>query len=305
MARSATDILAEHGKTVARLLGGLPARWTHTAHGAFRDDAPGSLVEGTMYSLNAGGKRIRPALILESFAAAGGPASGRHAAESAALAMEMVHTFSLVHDDLPAMDDDDLRRGMPTNHVKFGEAAAVLAGDAMLSGAFEVLADVSPPAVAIGLVGELARATGPSGMIGGQTLDIAAEGTTVSAAELARIHRMKTGALLTASCRLGGIAAGAPADVLDALTAYGRHAGLAFQIVDDILDVISTPEQLGKATGKDSAAGKNTYPGVHGSPASKAKAAEELHLAEAAIKPLGGRADGLRELARFIVVRSM
>lgn len=298
MARSATAVLAEHGETVARLLAGLPGRWS--AQGA-----PDKLVESIMYSLNAGGKRIRPALILESFAAVGGSPGQLASAKAAALAMEMVHTFSLVHDDLPAMDDDDLRRGLPTNHVKFGEAAAILAGDAMLSGAFEVLSDLADSGTAVRLVAELARATGPLGMIGGQTLDIAAEGHLATPAELARIHRMKTGALLVASCRLGGIAAGASEMQLRALTAFGEHAGLAFQIVDDILDVTSTPEQLGKATGKDSAAGKNTYPGVHGLPASRAKAAEELKRAEEALVPLGERGDGLLALVRFIVERSV
>jgi geranylgeranyl diphosphate synthase type II len=297
MTRSAPEILARHAATVARLLETLPTRW-------LKDSAPPPLVEAIMYSLRAGGKRIRPALILESFAAAQGSESARPAAEAAALAMEMIHTFSLVHDDLPAMDDDDLRRGMPTSHVKFGEAAAILAGDAMLSGAFEVLADLPDATIALRLAGELARATGPTGMIGGQSLDIAAEGRTATAEELANIHRMKTGALLVASCRCGAIAAAAPPATLDSLTAFGRHAGLAFQIVDDILDVTSTPEALGKATGKDTAKGKNTYPAIHGLEASRQKAADELRLAEEALAPLGQPAGGLREICRYIVSRS-
>lgn len=291
----AVGLVMRHARRVGELIEALPARW---------EGAPPGLVESMMYSLRAGGKRLRPALVLEAFGACGGGEKLRGVAEAAALAIEMVHTFSLVHDDLPAMDDDDLRRGKPTNHKVFGEAMAILAGDALLSGAFELLADdIVPAELSRRLARELAAATGPCGMVGGQVLDMAAEGRKATSDELARIHRLKTGALLTAGVRLGAVAADAPAGVLEAITAYGRHVGLAFQIVDDILDVTSTPEQMGKATKKDAAAGKNTYPGLHGLDASRAKAAEELRLGLQALAPLGPKAEGLRALARFVVER--
>lgn len=290
----ALKVLARHSETVNHLIETLAERFS---------DAPPRLVESMLYSLRAGGKRLRPALILETFHACSGSQSRQHAAGSAALAMEMIHTFSLVHDDLPAMDNDDLRRGMPTNHKVFGEAMAILAGDALLSGAVEVLADVEPAELSRSLTRELTQATGPKGMVGGQVLDIDGENRRVSAEELSRIHRLKTGALLTASCRLGAMAAGADETTLGQVTSFGRHIGLAFQIVDDILDVTSTPEELGKATQKDSGAGKNTYPAIHGLAASQVKADEELKLALAALSSLGASADGLRALARFVVER--
>jgi len=250
--------------------------------------------------------------------------------------VEMVHTYSLIHDDLPAMDDDDLRRGRPTNHKVFGEAMAILAGDAMVTVAFEVLATDAEPAVASKLIVELASASGPAGMIGGQVLDIDGENQSLSLSELQRVHRMKTGALLTASCRMGAIAAiggrgsggvvewssdgvgkgpgithsatpslhhpttSAP---LAAVTDFGRHLGLAFQIVDDVLDVTSTPEQLGKATNKDAGKGKNTYPGLLGMDASVQEAKRQLTAALDSLRELGPAADGLRALARFVVER--
>jgi geranylgeranyl diphosphate synthase type II len=291
----ALALLSEHAAAVDALIETLPGKWP---------EAPGRLIESMLYSLRAGGKRLRPALVLEAFRACGGVEGvGKDAALAAALSLEMVHTFSLVHDDLPAMDDDDLRRGMPTNHKVYGEAMAILAGDAMLAGAFEVLADIPSAAMAKAMMKELAWATGSSGMVGGQVLDIDAEGTTVNADALARIHRLKTGALLTASVRMGAIAAGVDGAKLEKVTAFGRHVGLAFQIVDDVLDVTSTPEQLGKATQKDASAGKNTYPAIHGLEASKARAADELRLALTALDVLGAKADGLRSLARFVVER--
>lgn len=268
-------------------------------------EAPKRLVEAMHYSLMAGGKRARPALILESFhATAGASAAGaQRSALAAAGAMELIHTFSLVHDDLPAMDDDDLRRGRPTNHKVYGEAMAILAGDAMTTLAFEVIATDAEPAVAVRLIRELAHAAGPEGMIGGQVLDIDGEQKQLQLPELQQIHRMKTGALLTASCRLGAIAAGADEARVDAVSTFGRHLGLAFQIVDDLLDVTSTPEQMGKATGKDAAKGKNTYPALLGLEASEADARRQLQAALDALEPLGGQADGLRSLARFVVDR--
>lgn len=252
---------------------------------------------------------MRPALILECCEAClGNNASRRHAqarssALAAAAAMEFIHTFSLVHDDLPAMDDDDLRRGRPTNHKVFGEAMAVLAGDAMVTMAFEILASDADPAVAVRLIRELAHATGPEGMIGGQVLDIDGEQQSLTLEELQRVHRMKTGALLTASCRLGAIAAEAGEAPLASVTEFGRHLGLAFQIVDDVLDVTSTPEQMGKATNKDAASGKNTYPKLIGLEESKREAHRQLSLALEAVHALGPDGNRLADLARFVVER--
>ncbi len=276
---------------------------------ARHQQAPARLVESIQYSLLAGGKRLRPTLVLECCDACLG-ASGRNAtgkaiasALAAAAAMEFIHTFSLVHDDLPAMDDDDLRRGRPTNHKVFGEAMAVLAGDAMVTMAFEILAIDAEPAVVPTLVRELAHASGPEGMIGGQVLDIDGEEQNLTLPQLQQVHRMKTGALLTASCRLGAIAAGASESHLTAVTEYGRHLGLAFQIIDDVLDVTSTPEQMGKATNKDAAKGKNTYPVLMGLEASQREAHHQLNLALNALKELGPAGEGLRSLAKFVVER--
>jgi geranylgeranyl diphosphate synthase type II len=269
--------------------------------------APPRLVESIQYSLLAGGKRLRPTLVLECCDAClngnGNPSRKRASALASAAAMEFVHTFSLVHDDLPAMDDDDLRRGRPTNHKVYGEAMAILAGDAMVTMAFEILATDAEPAVVATLVKELAIATGPEGMIGGQVLDIDGEDQNLSLPELQRVHRMKTGALLTASCRMGAISAGANETQLNAVTEFGRHLGLAFQIIDDVLDVTSTPEQMGKATNKDAAKGKNTYPVLMGLEASKNEAHHQLTLALASLNEFGPAANGLRHLAKFVVER--
>ncbi|MDB5298718.1 MAG: geranylgeranyl pyrophosphate synthase, partial [Phycisphaerales bacterium] len=268
--------------------------------------APPRLIDAMEYSLMAGGKRLRPALVLECFAACSGGndnGAGRQSALAAAAAMELIHTFSLVHDDLPAMDDDDLRRGRPTNHKVFGEAMAILAGDAMVTVAFEVLATDADPAALPAMVRELASASGPQGMIGGQVLDIDSENTVLSLEGLQRIHRMKTGALLTASCRLGAIAAGQESHV-SAMGDFGRHLGLAFQIVDDVLDVTSTPEQMGKATKKDAGKGKNTYPSLLGLEASQREAEAQLSAAMSALAPLGSAGAGLRALAKFVVDRT-
>ncbi|HSI35371.1 MAG TPA: farnesyl diphosphate synthase, partial [Tepidisphaeraceae bacterium] len=268
--------------------------------------APPRLLESMEYSLTAGGKRLRPGLVLECAQACGATddsPAGRSAL-AAAGAIELIHTFSLVHDDLPAMDDDDLRRGRPTNHKVYGEAMAILAGDAMTTVAFELIAaDASPADVAIRLVAELAHATGPEGMIGGQVLDMEGEGKNLAIDDLRRLHAMKTGALLRSACRLGAIAAGAPENKLTAATDYGRHLGLAFQIVDDLLDVTSTPEQMGKATGKDAGRGKNTYPSLLGMEASEQAARDAVDAALSALTPFGPEADGLRDLARFVVER--
>jgi len=266
------------------------------------EGVPPKLVESIRYSIMAGGKRLRPTLVLESArACAGGTAPP--AALAAACAIELIHTFSLVHDDLPAMDNDDLRRGVPTNHKVFGEAMAILAGDAMVVMAFRVLATQAPEDLTAALVKELAKATGPSGMIGGQVLDMEGEKRTLSMDELKNLHSRKTGALICAACRLGGIAAKASMQMLEAVTGYGQHLGLAFQIVDDLLDVTASPQQMGKSTGKDQNKGKNTYPALMGIDRSRAEAEKQYEQALRALEPLGNRADGLRALARFVVDR--
>jgi geranylgeranyl diphosphate synthase type II len=265
-----------------------------------RTDGPPRLAEAVEYSLMAGGKRLRPALVLECAAACG---AINRSALAAAGAVELIHTFSLVHDDLPAMDDDDLRRGRPTNHKVFGEAMAILAGDAMVAMAFEALAADADADVLGALVTELSRATGPKGMIGGQVLDMQGEGQNLDLPQLQALHAAKTGALITASARMGAIAAKAGESVVQAVTQYGRSLGLAFQIIDDILDVTSTPEQMGKGTGKDAGRGKNTYPSLMGLDASQNEAKRVLAAALNALKPLGETAEGLRSLARFVVDR--
>ena len=293
---NAAALLARHGERLHEYFVKIRAR--HVA-------APVRLVEAIQYSLLAGGKRLRPTLILESCQACSPKNDSRKMASAlaSAAAMEFVHTFSLVHDDLPSMDNDDLRRGMPTNHKVYGEAMAILAGDAMVTMAFEILATDAEPAVVGALVKELAIASGPEGMIGGQVLDIDGENASLTLEQLQKVHRMKTGALLTASCRMGAISAGATESQLNAVTEFGRHLGLAFQIIDDVLDVTSTPEQMGKATNKDAAKGKNTYPVLMGLQASQREARQQLTTALDALDELGPAADGLRALARFVVER--
>jgi geranylgeranyl diphosphate synthase type II len=265
--------------------------------------APALLIEAMDYSLMAGGKRLRPTLVLESAIACGGTAN--RSALSAAGAIELIHTFSLVHDDLPAMDNDDLRRGRPTNHKVYGDAMAILAGDAMVSLAFELIAIDADPAVAAKLIAELAHSTGPQGMIGGQVLDMDGEQKSLSLEQLQQLHRMKTGALLRSACRLGALSTNASEAQLSALTDFGRYLGLAFQIVDDVLDVTASPEQMGKATGKDAAKGKNTYPALLGLERAQKEAEVQLDAALKALLPLGPTADGLRELAKFVVERQV
>lgn len=259
------------------------------------ETAPPEIIHRAMrYSLFAGGKRIRPILCLEAARAVSDDAPG---VERAACALELVHTYSLIHDDLPALDNDDLRRGRPTCHKQFGEAIAILTGDALLTLAFEVL----PPALA----GELARAAGTvGGMIAGQVFDLEGEGKTPTPELLESIHRAKTGALLKASVRMGALVAGAAQSELDALTCYGRHVGLAFQIVDDVLDVEQSSEALGKTAGKDAEQQKITFPAVYGVEASKRMAEQERQGAHRALEILGPRAARLRELADLIVRRT-
>ena len=266
---------------------------------------PRQLHKAMRYSLLAGGKRLRPALVL---AAGEGLGAATDDLMPAACAIEMIHTYSLIHDDLPAMDNDDLRRGRPTCHKAFGEAVAILAGDALLTQAFRVLASDGPhidAARQIRVVREIATAAGSvGGMIGGQMADIENAGKEVDAATLEYIHRSKTGALITAPVVVGGIIAGAREDELDKLRAYGERIGLAFQIADDILDVTSTSQQLGKTPGKDQAANKATYPSVHGIAASQQRARELVAEAVEIVSSLRLRTSVLEELARFIIART-
>jgi geranylgeranyl diphosphate synthase type II len=262
------------------------------------EEQPARLHTAMRYSLLAGGKRLRPILCLASAEAVGG---GREAALLPALALECLHTYTLIHDDLPAMDDDDLRRGLPTCHKKFDEATAILAGDALLTLAFELLARATPAAQ---LVLELAEAAGSRGVVGGQAEDLAAEGRAPDAELLEFIHTNKTGKLLRAACRMGALTAGADAGQLAALTTYAAKIGLAFQIADDVLNVTSTPQQLGKAVGSDAARKKMTYVALYGLETARAKAAALIVEAQAALKPLGTPAAPLVALAEFTVRRS-
>jgi geranylgeranyl diphosphate synthase, type II len=278
------------------------------------------LVEAMRYAALAPGKRLRPALVLWAASAcdtAGGraddPPCGWEAAAPAAVAVELIHAYSLVHDDLPAMDDDDLRRGRPTCHRRFDEATAILCGDALQAAAFETLAAGMPAAVAARACLVLARAAGPQALVGGQMDDLAAERgwiEDISAAPaadreawLARIHRRKTGALFLAALELGGLAVGATPGRLAALAAYGRGFGLAFQIADDILDAEGTEETVGKRVGKDVGRGKLTFPSVVGLEESRRRATELAADAIRAAEGLGGAADDLAILAAWIVNR--
>lgn len=263
---------------------------------------PESIHRATRYSLFAGGKRIRPILCMEAARVVSDRVDG---VEAAACALELVHTYSLIHDDLPALDNDDLRRGRPTCHKVFGEAMAILAGDALLTLAFQVLAGLPVNAERKSrLVFELATAGGTvDGMIGGQVHDIEGEGKEPTPFLLETIHRAKTGALIRASLRMGAIYAGASDEQLESLACYGEHVGLAFQIVDDILDVEESSEALGKTAGKDAQQQKITFPAVYGLEESRAMAGEQRRLAHEALEPFGERALRLRQLADLIVSR--
>ncbi|MFO0871991.1 MAG: farnesyl diphosphate synthase [Pirellulales bacterium] len=269
---------------------------------AYDADCPATLGQAIRHSLLAPGKRLRPLLVLMAAEACG---CARERALPAACAVEMVHTYSLIHDDLPAMDDDDLRRGLPTCHAVYGEAVAILAGDALLAQAFEVVAGEGGPGelAARGCL-ELARAAGPSALVGGQVDDLAAETAGGGPDDLERIHRRKTGAMFLVSLRLGALAAGADAAQLAALDRYGRALGLAFQIVDDLLDVKGDAATVGKRVGKDSARGKLTFPGVWGEAASRERAARLVGEAIEAVAPWGDRARYLIGLARYVLERN-
>lgn len=264
--------------------------------------APPRLLESIRYSLLAGGKRLRPVLCLSFAEAVLQQSTVSRVVEDCACALEFIHTYSLVHDDLPSMDDDDLRRGVPTNHKVYGEAMAILAGDSMLTDAFALVAGGPEPMRAT-LCRELAVAAGSSGMVGGQVLDIA-EDRPAHIDYLTRMHRLKTGALIRAACRMGVIAAGGSADALARADAYGDAVGLAFQIADDVLDVTSDASTLGKPVGADAAAGRHTFPAVLGLEESKQLAARKVADAIAAVAPLEPHAGPLAALARYSVERS-
>lgn len=260
---------------------------------------PPRLAEAIRYSLLAPGKRIRPALVLMAAEAVGG---SLESALPGAVAVEMVHAYSLVHDDLPAMDDDDLRRGRPTTHIAFDEALAILAGDALLASAFEHLAtQVADPLLSHRCITALARASGPEFLVGGQVEDLAAEtGGEQSQQRLEAIHRRKTGALIDASVQIGAILGGADEPALQALAGYSRPLGLAFQVVDDCLDHSSSAAEMGKRTGKDAARGKLTYPGLIGLESATAYANQLIDEALGAITVFGTAAWRLKWLAGFV-----
>ena len=262
---------------------------------------PARLHEAMRYSVFGGGKRLRPALAILSCEALGGT---RAAALPAACALEMIHTYSLIHDDLPSMDDDDFRRGRPSCHRAFDEATAILAGDALQATAFGTIAGhVRRPATAAALVAELADAAGSEGMVGGQVLDIAGSSKS-DEGSLERIHRMKTAAMFRGAARMGAISAGASAASVNRLGVFGERLGLAFQIVDDILDVSGTAGELGKTPGKDTAQDKATYPALFGVDASRRRADLLMREALKAVSPLGTKSRPLARLAEFIVGRT-
>ncbi len=263
---------------------------------------PGTLHEAMRYSVFSGGKRLRPILAIAAFEIAGGEGE---AVMAPACATEIVHTYSLIHDDLPAMDDDDLRRGRPTCHKVYGEATAILAGDGLLTLAFDVVAreETLPPERRVAIARELARANGPSGMVGGQVADMEGECAEPTLEGVSFIHRRKTALPIEAAVAIGALAAGAGDETLAALRAYGGAVGLSFQIADDLLDERGTAEEMGKAVGKDRGKGKLTYPGVVGIDAAEARARDLVDEAIAALAPFGDEAWPLREIARFIVDR--
>jgi geranylgeranyl diphosphate synthase type II len=271
-------------------------RWLPSA-----EEPPPTIHEAMRYSVFAGGKRLRPMLTLFGCEAVGGKLED---AMPAAVALELIHTYSLVHDDLPAMDDDDYRRGRPTCHKVYGDAIAILAGDALLTHAFQILADPSltavPAARRLQIIAEVSSAAGSVGMVGGQTMDIQAEGKVLDPTSLLSLHSKKTGALLRASLRIGGLAGGADDAALASLTCYGERLGLAFQIVDDILDIEGSTTEMGKTAGSDLRKHKATHPAVFGLEASRREAAQLLAEAREAVRPLGDYGTLLIALADYV-----
>ena len=265
-------------------------------------DCPDRLRESMTYSLLAGGKRIRPVLVLLSCEACGGV---MQSAMPAACAIEMIHTYSLIYDDLPAMDDDDLRRGRATNHIQFDEATAILAGDGLLTLAFEIVAtEIHPPDVAAACCADLASAAGACGMVGGQMADLEAEHSgTEETQQIEAIHRRKTGRLLCSAVTLGARIAGADGKTFTNLKNYGKSVGFAFQIADDLLDLQGDSQRMGKAVGKDDEHGKRTYPALIGAEQSREKAEALIEQACRAIAPLGEQGRRLEALAHFVLER--
>jgi geranylgeranyl diphosphate synthase type II len=265
-------------------------------------ERPSTIHEAMRYAIFAGGKRLRPVLCLAAAEACGGETAD---ALAPACAVELMHTYSLVHDDLPAMDDDDLRRGRPTCHKVYGEGMAVLCGDALLTEAFLVLSQ-TPVTKRYGTrdhIAELAETGGSRKLIGGQVMDLEGEGKKLTKKELVLIHEAKTAALLTTSLRLGAMTANATPAKLDALTSFGYNLGLAFQVIDDILDVTQSTEVLGKTAGKDQAVEKATYPSIIGLEASRKEAAKLTKAAMDSLKPFGKKAERLEEIAACLLKR--
>ncbi len=266
---------------------------------------PSQVFEAMRYSLFAGGKRVRPILAIASAEALGANTAGLL---PVAGTLELIHTYSLIHDDLPAMDDDDLRRGRPTCHKVYGEAMAILAGDGLLNMAFESLSDprrlkTIPAQRLVAIIREISLASGVFGMVGGQVVDMESEGKDVDFPTLEYIHTHKTGALIRASVRAGAIYAKASEKRLKALTRYGERVGLAFQIADDILDIVGSQEEIGKDVGSDLKKGKKTFPSFYGLEESRRRAKEVTDQALAALKDFDRKSDPLRELAKYIVTR--
>jgi len=268
--------------------------------------APPLLVEAMRYSLEAGGKRLRPILCLSASEAVGGSDVD---VMPAACALELIHTYSLIHDDLPAMDDDDLRRGRPTCHKAFDEATAILAGDALLTAAFEVLAAAGrrrpdDALKSLEVIYLIARGAGYSGMVGGQMMDVSSEGKTITLEDLEKLQRLKTGALIEASVRVGAVLGGGSAQEIAALSAYGRHIGLAFQVADDILNIEGKSELLGKPVGSDKARQKATRPSLTGMDQAKARAGQLVDMALEALGIFGNKREPLVALGRYVIERN-
>lgn len=284
---NAVDFLKAKATRTEMALGARVDAWT---------GVPASLLEAVRYSLFAGGKRLRPALALGAAEVVSGDDT---VALPVACALEMIHTYSLIHDDLPAMDDDDLRRGLPTCHIKYGEATAILAGDALLTMAFDAAAETGSTAI----IQALARAAGAGGMVGGQQMDLEGEGMQLDLEALQQIHGAKTGALIEASLRCGAMAAGGSSAQVDALSIYGTYLGLAFQITDDILDVTGAEAVIGKPVGSDESRNKSTYPALLGLEESRRLAGEAVAAALIALAGFGDEAENLRNLAHFVADR--
>lgn len=266
------------------------------------DNPQGEIYKAMRYSLFAGGKRLRPILMLETAKMCGGSWED---VEPFACAMEMIHTYSLIHDDLPAMDNDDLRRGMPTSHIKFGEDMAILAGDALLNKAFEIVSshNYDNPCKAMRAISVLSASSGTEGMIGGQVVDLKSEGVKIPLERLRYIHLLKTGALIRSSCIIGAVMAGAGDEDIAAIDDFAVNLGIAFQIQDDILDVIGSEEDLGKPIGSDDECGKNTYVTVCGLEKSLESVKEFSEKAKQALAPFGNRAGFLIRLTEYLTDR--